>query len=114
MSATNATLPALPSVPRPLPPREVGPDRPSSAAAPTPPAAAPPSAPPAAATPTTAEPQESFLDNAREALLGIPSDLMSGTGGTLYEVFTRRHRLRGLGVILVLVALLAALGALLR
>jgi hypothetical protein len=54
----------------------------------------------------------SFLDSAREALMGIPADLLAGRG-SLYEVFTRNNRLRGLGVILILVSLIVSMSRLL-
>lgn len=48
-----------------------------------------------------------YITDAKEALTGIPADLLSGTG-TLIETFTKNNRLRGLGVILVLFAVLFA------
>lgn len=44
------------------------------------------------------------LEDAREALVGIPADFLAQRG-TVYEIITRQNRLRGLGVILILIAL---------
>ena len=46
----------------------------------------------------------SFIEDAREALVGIPADAVSGRG-SLYEVLTKNNRLRGLGVLLIVLAL---------
>ena len=53
----------------------------------------------------------SLLETAREALVGIPADLLAGRG-SLQEIFTKGNRLRGLGIILVLVAVFAAVSRL--
>lgn len=53
----------------------------------------------------------SLLETAREALVGIPADLLAGRG-SLQEIFTKDNRLRGLGIILVLVAVFAAVSRL--
>jgi hypothetical protein len=46
----------------------------------------------------------SFIEDAREALVGIPADAVSGRG-SLYEILTKNNRLRGLGVLLIVLAL---------
>lgn len=53
----------------------------------------------------------SLLEQARDALVGIPADLLAGRG-SLQEIFTKGNRLRGLGIILVLVAVFAAVSRL--
>ena len=53
------------------------------------------------------------LGDAREAVVGIPADLLAGRG-TMYEIFTRNNRLRGIGIVLVLIALFAAMAGLFR
>ena len=53
----------------------------------------------------------SLLETAREALVGIPADLLAGRG-SLQEIFTKGNRLRGLGIMLVLVAVFAAVSRL--
>ena len=53
------------------------------------------------------------LGEAREALIGIPSDLLAGRG-SLYQIITRNNRLRGIGIVLVIVALTAAVLGLFR
>ena len=60
-----------------------------------------------------APPSQVYIDSTRDALVGIPDDLMAGRG-SLYEVFTKNHRLRGLGVLLVVIALFVAVSGLLR
>lgn len=55
----------------------------------------------------------SLLETARNSLVGIPSDLVSGRG-TLQEIFTKENRLRGLGIILVLIAVFVAVSGLIR
>jgi hypothetical protein len=53
----------------------------------------------------------SLLENARDALVGIPADLLAGRG-SLQEIFTKGNRLRGLGIIFVLVAVFVAVSRL--
>lgn len=57
-------------------------------------------------------PMDSLTD-AKEALVGIPSDFTSNNG-TVYEILTRNNRLRGLGTILVLIAIFAAISEILH
>lgn len=54
-----------------------------------------------------------YFESAREALIGIPADLLAGRG-TVYDVFTKNNRLRGLGLVFVCIALLLAFSQLLR
>ena len=54
-----------------------------------------------------------YIDDAREALVGIPSELMRDKE-TIYNVIVKKNRLRGLGVLLVLIALLMAVFGVLR
>lgn len=54
----------------------------------------------------------SIFESSRDALVGIPSDLLAGRG-SLMEIFTKNNRLRGLGVILVLIAVFVAVSGLL-
>jgi hypothetical protein len=51
---------------------------------------------------------EKFLDDAREALVGIPADI-ARQNGTMYEILTRNDRLRGLGTFLVIAGVVLAL-----
>jgi hypothetical protein len=53
----------------------------------------------------------SLLETARDALVGIPADLLAGRG-SLQEIFTKSNRLRGLGIILVLIAVFVAVSRL--
>lgn len=68
-------------------------------------------APTVTATPPTTAAE--LAGNAREAIVGIPADLAAGRG-SLYEVFTRNDRLRGLGVLFLVVGLLIAIAGLFR
>jgi hypothetical protein len=54
-----------------------------------------------------------YIGNAQDALLGIPSELMRGNE-SIYNVIVKKNRLRGLGVLLVLIALLMAVFGVLR
>ncbi len=112
-------LPPLPQIEPPMPPPPVGPDRPSVSPVPDrmpplPPVTDAP-APKPSVTPVTPErfnPVDS-LGDAREAVVGIPADLIAGRG-TVYEIVTRNNRLRGIGIVLVIIALFAAVSGLFR
>jgi hypothetical protein len=54
-----------------------------------------------------------YIEDAQGALLGIPSDLMRGKE-SIYTVIVKKNRLRGLGVLLVIIALLMAVSGVLR
>jgi hypothetical protein len=54
-----------------------------------------------------------YMDDARDALLGIPSELMRGNE-SVYNVIVKKNRLRGLGVLLVIIALIAGVLGLVR
>ena len=117
---SDLTLPPLPRIEPPMPPPPVGPDRPALAPVldrlpPLPPVDAPA---PALVPSVTPVPPERFnpvdsLGDAREAVVGIPADLIAGRG-TMYEIVTRNNRLRGIGIVLVLIALFAAVSGLFR
>jgi len=57
--------------------------------------------------------KNTYIQDAQDALLGIPSELMRGNE-SVYHVIRKRNRLRGLGVLLVLIALLVAVSGVLR
>lgn len=61
---------------------------------------------------TRFNPMDSLAD-AREALVGIPTDF-AANNGTVYEILTRNNRLRGLGTLLVLIAIFAAVSEILH
>lgn len=98
-------LPPLPSIVPPLPLPTIGTDRP-----------APPSLS-VTSVPDVPLPERthvsSLVTEAHEALMGIPADITSGRG-TMYEIVTRGNRLRGIGFILVIIALIAAVFGLMR
>ena len=107
----SKVLPPLPEVKPPLPPPEYGAaDRPSLNARTAP-------SPVKIETRTTEEKKGSMytdvLGDAHDAVFGIARDVMSGNG-TLYEVVSRNNRLRGLGVLLVILSILAAIFDILR
>ena len=111
----SKVLPPLPEVKPPLPPPEYGAaDRPSLEA-PVNARTAP--SPVKIETRTTEEKKGSMytdvLGDAHDAVFGIARDVMSGNG-TLYEVVSRNNRLRGLGVLLVILSILAAIFDILR
>lgn len=54
-----------------------------------------------------------YIQDAQDALLGIPSELMRGNE-SVYQVIRKGNRLRGLGVLLVIIALLVAVSGVLR
>jgi hypothetical protein len=122
-----STLPPLPKIELPMPLASVGPDRPGGVAGPDRPGVvAGPDRPGGVAHSAEGvlrktETEELVserrpmvaMDDAREALVGIPGDLLAGRG-SLYDVATRNNRLRGLGIILVLIALCAAVFELFR
>lgn len=54
-----------------------------------------------------------MVESAREALVGIPTDFLAQRG-TVYEMVTKNNRLRGLGFILVSIALVLALTGILH
>ena len=116
----SKVLPPLPTIDPPAPRAPVGPDRPSLAAK--------DSMPQTAVQPAEVETNRNVeedvvtevpvvslggFDNAREALVGVPADLLAGRG-TLYDIVTRNNRLRGLGIILVFIAIFAAVFELFR
>ena len=118
-----STLPPLPKIELPMPLAAVGPDRPGSVAGPDRPGSVADrpgsvahSAERVLTKPETEElvsERRPVMDDAREALVGIPGDLLAGRG-SLFDVATRNNRLRGLGIILVLIALCAAVFELFR
>jgi hypothetical protein len=102
-----ATLPALPSIAPPTPPVVVGADRPmleKTEKIKT----------EGKKAPTVTQPRRDdmtamqFLQDAREALVGIPADFLARRG-TLYQIITKQNRLRGLGVLLIAIALVLSL-----
>lgn len=108
--SVRLTLPPLPKIEPPMPPPPVGPDRPALV-----PALARVQAPVPSVTPVPParfNPIDS-LGDAREAVVGIPADLIAGRG-TMYKIVTRNNRLRGIGIVLVLIALIAAVSGLFR
>lgn len=54
-----------------------------------------------------------YMEDARNALLEIPSELMRGKE-SLYDIIVKKNRLRGLGVLLVIIALFVAVSGVLR
>jgi hypothetical protein len=109
----SKVLPPLPEVKPPLPPPEYGAaDRPSLEA---------PVNARTAPAPVKIETVEKkngsmytdVLGDAHDAVFGIARDVMSGNG-SLYEVVSKNNRLRGLGVLLVILSILAAIFDILR
>lgn len=49
-----------------------------------------------------------FFQDAREALVGIPADMLAKQG-TMYDIVTTKNRLRGIGVVLIVIALVLAI-----
>jgi len=106
-----ATLPALPNIAPPTPRAEVGADRPMLEKT--------------EKIKTVTEkkttqpvPRQNdmtamqFLQDAREALVGIPADFLARRG-TLYAIITKQNRLRGLGVVLIAIALVLSISSIL-
>jgi hypothetical protein len=107
------SLPPLPGIVPPVPIPTIGTDRPGPAAIFVPPT--PRDLPSVIDTPLPADPvnMTTVANEASEALLGIPAELASGRG-SVYDIVTRGNRLRGLGIILVCIALCAAILGLMR
>ena len=55
----------------------------------------------------------SYVDDAKEAVLGIPADITTGRE-PLYDVVTKKNRLRGIGFLLVFIAVILAVLGLVR
>ena len=109
------SLPPLPAIVLPAPLPTIGADRPGPAAILVPPPPPPRDLPSVIDTPLPADPVTvaTVANEATEALLGIPAELASGRGSA-YDIVTRGNRLRGLGIILVCIALFAAVLGLMR
>ena len=106
-----ATLPALPDIAPPAPRSDVGADRPmlekpekiSKNAQ-----KVPVSKPPLLNDVKNDMSAMQFLRDAREALVGIPADFLAKRA-TVYDIITKQNRLRGIGVILIAIALVLAI-----
>lgn len=104
---TKGTLPPLPEVVLPAPLAPVGPDRPSLESQQRMQPKKSKEKPGVQYVSNQSIDPAVSLSEAREALVGIPADLLTGRG-TPYEIFTQNNRLRGIGVLLIVAALFVA------